>query len=89
MHVLAIIFGLLLLLFGGGCTLIFLFGMVTDARSMLSDVPLLLTLWVPLGLLPLAVGYWLFRLGLRISRRRQEAAGAPQPPEPPSSNWSK
>jgi hypothetical protein len=88
MHVLATIFGLLLLLFGGGCTLIFLFGVISDARSMLTDVPLLLTLWVPLGLLPLGVGYWLFRLGLRISRRKREAAGGPRPPGPPSSNWS-
>lgn len=79
MPVLAIILGLLLLLFGGGCTLIFLVGGVIDPQGMLADVPLLLSMWVPLGLLPLAGGWLLFRHGLKRDRARRRAA--PKPPQ--------
>ncbi|MCB1380407.1 MAG: hypothetical protein KDK89_18870 [Alphaproteobacteria bacterium] len=86
MQVIAIILGLLLLIFGGGCTLIFLFGLVSDTRSMLSDVPLLLTLWIPLGLLPLGLGWLLFRYGLRKDREKRKArspAAVEDPPQEP------
>lgn len=79
MHVLAIILGLLLLLFGGGCTLIFLVAAVMDFRSMIADIPLLLTLWVPLGIAPLVGGWFLFRYGMGKDRERR-AAGAPPGP---------
>jgi membrane protein implicated in regulation of membrane protease activity len=81
-HVLLIILGLLLLLFGGGCTLIFLIGGLMDLKSMLADIPLLLTLWVPLGLLPLVLGWYLLRAGLRKEREKRQAK--PPPPEGPS-----
>jgi len=80
MHVLAIVLGLLLLLFGGGCTLIFLVAAIMDFRSMIADIPLLLTLWVPLGVAPMVGGWFLFRHGLRKDRERRAAAGqAPGP----------
>lgn len=85
MHILAIVFGLLLIMFGGGCTLIFLFGGITDPRSMFSDMGLFLTLWIPLGLLPLAGGIPLFRWGLKADRAKRQAAAAPKPPSEPGS----
>lgn len=74
MSVIAIIFGFLLLVFGGGCTLIFLYGAVIDTRSMFSDVPALLMLWLPLGLLPMVLGWLLFRWGRRRDRERLSAS---------------
>ncbi len=83
MHVILIVIGLLLLVFGGGCTLIFLIGGVIDPSSMMADVPLLLTMWVPLGLIPGGLGWLLFRRGLRIDREKRKSTVIPEsvPPE--------
>jgi hypothetical protein len=63
MHIVLLIFGLLLILFGGGCTLIF-FGMGPDSDFFL--------LWLILGVAPLAGGFMLFRRALRMGRERRE-----------------
>jgi len=62
MPILLMILGLLLILFGGGCTLIF-FGMGPDSEF--------LWLWLGLGALPLAGGFFLVRYGLRLRRARR------------------
>jgi hypothetical protein len=80
MHVLLIVVGLLLLLFGGGCTLIsvvYLFSSANVAKD-LADA------WfipVFLGLLPLAIGWWLFRYGLRVDRQKRRSQAVPPPGE--------
>ena len=56
------IIGLLLILFGGGCTLIF-FGMGPDSEFVL--------LWLGLGVVPLGGGLLLVRYGLRLRRERR------------------
>ncbi len=77
MHMLLIIFGLVLLVFGGGCTLIVVGGgLLTDPASLFADVPLLLTILVPFGLLPAGLGWLLFRRGLRIDREKRNAVAA-------------
>jgi hypothetical protein len=80
MHVLLIILGLLLLLFGGGCTVIFVGLGLQDPSSMLGDMALLLQLWLPLGLAPLIGGFFLFRHGLKLKRERSKTRM--QPPNP-------
>jgi hypothetical protein len=77
MHIIAILFGLLLLLFGGGCTLIFLITTLGDPQGMFSDMALLLQLWIPLGLVPLVGGWFLFQYGMR--RGREKSAKLPTP----------
>lgn len=62
MPILLMILGLLLVLFGGGCTLIF-FGMGPDSEFLL--------LWLALGAAPLAGGFLLVRYGLRLRRARR------------------
>ena len=62
MPILLMILGLLLILFGGGCTLIF-FGMGPDSSF--------LWLWLGLGVLPLAGGLLLVRYGLKLRRERR------------------
>lgn len=71
MHVLLIVLGLLLLLFGGGCTLIGLFMVVQEPQNILPDMALLMSIWLPFGLAPLVGGYFLFRQGLKIDRRKR------------------
>src|SRR5205823_1316358 len=56
MAILAIIFGILLILFGGGCTLIVGGIMVSDPSSIINDLGTTLSILLPLGLLPLAIG---------------------------------
>ena len=82
MHVLVMIAGLLLLLFGGGCTL-FVVGLgVFDFRNFINDLPNVLPILLPFGLLPLAVGWLLFRWGLNRDRAKRKAAAARfNPPE--------
>jgi TRAP-type C4-dicarboxylate transport system permease small subunit len=79
MHVLLIIFGLLLIVFGGGCTLIVGGVTISDPSSATSDLATILPLWLVLGLLPLAAGIWLFRAGLRIDREKRQSARIPPP----------
>jgi hypothetical protein len=62
MPILLMILGLLLILFGGGCTLIF-FGMGPDSEFLL--------LWLGLGAAPLVGGLLLVRYGLRLRRERR------------------
>lgn len=71
MHVLLIVVGLLLLLFGGGCTLMGLGMMVQEPQSMFADIALLMSIWLPFGLAPLIGGFFLFRQGLKIDRRKR------------------
>lgn len=74
MHILVMIAGLLLLLFGGGCTL-FVVGLgVFDFRNFINDLPSVLPILVPFGLLPLGVGWLLFRWGLNRDRAKRQAA---------------
>jgi Flp pilus assembly protein TadB len=62
MPILLIILGLLLILFGGGCTVIFIgVGAETD----------FLWLWLGLGVAPLVGGLLLVRYGLRLRRERR------------------
>lgn len=62
MPVLLMILGLLLILFGGGCTVIF-FGVGAETDFLL--------LWLALGVAPLVGGFLLVRYGLRLRRERQ------------------
>ena len=71
MAILAIIFGILLILFGGGCTLIVGGIMVSDPSSAINDLGSTLSILVPLGLLPLAIGILLVRWGVRKDRERR------------------
>ncbi len=77
MYILLIIFGVLLVLFGGGCTLILGGLMVSDPGSFTSDLMLLLSIWLPLGLAPLALGIGLFKRGRKMDRERRAAATPP------------
>ena len=72
MYIILIIFGLLLLLFGGGCTLISLIMMV-DSQTSMDNLGVILPYWIPLGLLPLIVGWLLVRAGIRSRRARRAA----------------
>lgn len=76
MNVLLIVLGLLLILFGGGCTIIVGGVGISDPSSLTSDWQLVLSIWLPLGLVPLALGIWLFRVGLRNERERRAAAAS-------------
>lgn len=81
MRVLVMIAGLLLVLFGGGCTL-FVAGIgLLDFRNFITDLPSVLQILLPFGILPLAVGWLLFRWGLRGSRARSGAAERALPPD--------
>jgi hypothetical protein len=77
MHILVMIAGLLLLLFGGGCTL-FVVGLgLIDFRNFINDLPNVLPILVPFGILPLVVGWLMFRWGLSRDRAKRKAAAAP------------
>jgi hypothetical protein len=74
MHVILIVIGLLLMLFGGGCAVsVLAIGMV-DPRSMINDFWNFLLFGGVLGVLPMLVGFLLFRKGLRIDKERRKAA---------------
>lgn len=76
MHVLLIIIGLLFMLFGGGCTLIIVGLAASDPGSLVHD-PSALGLLVFLGLLPLGIGWLLFRWGMKIDKRKRQATVLP------------
>lgn len=78
MWIILLVFALLLILFGGGCTLILGGIGVTDPSSLFNDMSTVLGIWLPLGLLPLAAGIFLFRLALKLKRKR-EAERMPPP----------
>jgi hypothetical protein len=62
MPILLMILGLLLILFGGGCTMIF-FGVGAETDF--------LWFWLGLGVAPLVGGFLLVRYGLRLRRERR------------------
>ena len=72
MHILLIIFGALLVLFGGGCTLILGGTIVAGGNPIrdFQDVGVFLFLG---GLLPLVIGYFLIRSGIRRDREKRKA----------------
>jgi hypothetical protein len=70
MAILAIIIGILLILFGGGCTLIMGGLIISDPSGIGSDVGSVLLM---LGILPLAAGILLVRWGVRKDRERRAA----------------
>lgn len=74
MHVLLIVIGLLLALFGGGCVLIVGFFFIQDPASIISDLESTGYLFAMLGVLPLAAGLMLFRFGLKIDREKRARA---------------
>jgi hypothetical protein len=78
MAILAIIFGILLILFGGGCTLIMGGLMISDPSSIISDFGTLLSVLLPFGILPLAAGIFLIRWGVKKDRERRAAKPPPQ-----------
>jgi hypothetical protein len=73
MGVLLIILGLLLMLFGGGCTLILAGIESYNPSNIMNDLADFLPMWLGLGLLPLAAGFFLFRAGLKLDRERRNA----------------
>ena len=71
MPIFLMIIGLLLILFGGGCTVIF-FGVGGDSEF--------LWLWLVLGVAPLVGGFLLVRHGLRLrSERRTQPPNGEEP----------
>jgi Flp pilus assembly protein TadB len=63
MPILLIIIGLLLILFGGGCTIVFI--------AVDGDLEFL-WLWLALGVAPLVGGFFLIRYALKLLRERRE-----------------
>lgn len=76
MHVLLIIIGLLFMLFGGGCTLLIAGLSFTEPSSILND-PTGLSVLIFMGLLPLGIGWLLFRWGMKIDREKRRAGARP------------
>jgi hypothetical protein len=72
MHIILIIFGVLLLLFGGGCTLIVLWMMLSEPGRIGDTLVVVVPYWIPLGLLPLGIGWLLFRWGVKTRRAKQD-----------------
>jgi uncharacterized membrane protein len=63
MPILLVIIGLLLILFGGGCTIVFI---AVDGGLEF------LWLWLALGVAPLVGGFFLIRYALKLLRERRE-----------------
>lgn len=74
MHVLLIIIGLLLALFGGGCVAFTAVLAIADMRSFISSFWETMPIVSMFGLLPLAAGLILFRFGLKIDRKKRARA---------------
>jgi hypothetical protein len=80
MHVVAIIFGLLLLAFGGGCSLLVLgYGLNASPSSMFYDRSLMFTVLLLLGVLPALLGGLLLRRGISAGRRKNQSADRQDP----------
>ena len=79
MYIFAIAVGLLLVLFGGGCTLIMGGLVISDPGSVMNDLGMVLSIVLPLGLLPLGVGILLIRWGVKKDRERRSARQKPPP----------
>lgn len=69
MHIVIFLLAALLLLFGGGCTLIFLVLSFGDPRSFFGDIGLLLSVWLPLGLALIVGGIALWRVAIGMKRK--------------------
>jgi hypothetical protein len=52
--------------------------MISDPSSFISDLGTLLSALLPLGILPLAAGIFLFRWGVKKDRERRAAKPPPQ-----------
>lgn len=78
MHILLFVFGLILLLFGGGCTLIF-GGLIASDPAIIGDA-MSVPIWLALGLAPLVGGFYLFRRGLRVYRQKRTKALSKEAP---------
>ncbi len=76
MPVLFIVLGLLLMLFGGGCTLIAGGVLFSDPGMIMNDLASIVPLYLAIGLAPLVGGFFLFRHGLRRDRERRQVAKA-------------
>jgi hypothetical protein len=72
MHIVVLIFSALLLLFGGGCTLIMVFVALDDPQHFMRNLQDFAPFWIPLGLLPLGIGWLLFRWGLKLKRAKRD-----------------
>ena len=77
MPVLLIVLGLLLMLFGGGCTLIVGGMYASDPSMILNDISSTLPSFLLAGPAPLVGGYFLFRFGLKLDRERRKATQTP------------
>ena len=55
---------------------------ITDPKGMLGDIPLLLTMVVPLGVLPAVLGWFLFRWGVKRDRKQQAEGIIRNPSDP-------
>jgi hypothetical protein len=62
-----------LIVFGGGCTLIFLVSAIGDPRAMYADIGAVVGIWLPLGLGPLVAGIVLWRAAFNMKRKRDSA----------------
>jgi hypothetical protein len=74
MPVLFIVIGLLLMLFGGGCSLIVGGVLLSDPSMIMNELASIFPLYLAIGLAPLVGGFFLFRHGLRQDRERRQAA---------------
>lgn len=82
MHVLLIVFAVLLLLFGGGCTVVSLGYLVSGSANVAQDLRDGWWILVFLGIAPLAAGWLLLRHGLAIDRQRRKATKQRQETQP-------
>ncbi len=78
MHVLLMILGALLMLFGGGCTLVFLATVYNGVEVLVEEPGLMLGVWLPFGVLPLVAGWFMLRKGWRIDREKRKAKAEPE-----------
>jgi hypothetical protein len=74
LHVVVFILAGLLILFGGGCTLTFLALLIYDPSSFFSDTAMILSVWLFLGVVPLAAGIVLWRVAPGMNRKNTAPA---------------
>jgi hypothetical protein len=86
MYIIAIAVGVLLVLFGGGCTLIMGGLVVSDPGSLTNDLGMVLSIVLPLGILPLGVGILLIRWGVKKDRERRSARSQAPPGSGPEAS---
>ena len=79
MPVLFIVIGAVLVIFGGGCTLVTGGFILDNPANAMRDAGIMLSYWLPLGLAPLAAGIVLVRLGLRRDGEMRARAAEAKP----------